>query len=145
MGLQAAGFAFCQSLGYCAWRDWVFLTRSFWVRIQRVTLMGHMTPGKRLSHSHLGHLHGSEVGTKETVWEGEPNMHPKILRLFGVRIIFRILFLGNSGHRTVYENQVEVTLLKETFTFVKEISSCKGISPLDQEEKDDKISRNSHQ
>ena len=53
--------------------------------------------------------------------EGEKNLHPKIC-FFGLRIILGWLFSRKTRHWRSSENQVEVTLLKEIPTYIKEIS-----------------------
>lgn len=52
--------------------------------------------------------------------------HPKI-RLFDIDYF--------DGHRRSSENRVEVLLLQEKFTFLKEISTCKDV-PLSVQEDD---------
>ena len=41
---------------------------------------------------------------------------------------FELIILRNSRHRRSSENRVEITILYEKFIFIKEISTCKGVS-----------------
>lgn len=59
--------------------------------------------------------------------------------LFGIMIILSWLFLRNSRHRRNSQNRVQVTLLYETLTCIREISIC-SIFP-HQEEGDNEISK----
>ena len=61
--------------------------------------------------------------------EGERNLHPKIC-FFGLRIILGWLFLRKTRHWRSSKNQVEVTLLKEISTCIKEISMFSRVPPL---------------
>lgn len=61
------------------------------------------------------------------ILKGSRICHPQTC-LFGIRIILGWLLLINTRHRRISENQIEVTLLKQTFTSLRDISICK-VSP----------------
>ena len=70
--------------------------------------------------------------------------HHKIC-LFGISIILGWLLLKTAGRKETREVEFTYPLL-ETFTFVKEISVCKGVSlSVPGRSGDDLISRNSYQ
>ena len=48
--------------------------------------------------------------------------------LFNILIVSSWLFSNKQQTQRNSENQVGVTLLKEIFIFVREISNCKGVS-----------------
>lgn len=59
-------------------------------------------------------------------WKGT-EFAPQYMSLWH-RIILGWLFLRNRRRMRISKIWVEVTLLKETFTFIREISICKGVS-----------------
>lgn len=76
--------------------------------------------------------------------EREQNMSTQNIPLW-YKNDLELIILRNSRHKGISENQVEITLLKETFMFIRKISICKDTSLSDPGRvEDEEISRNSY-
>lgn len=59
--------------------------------------------------------------------KGKRFCHPQTF-LLGISFTLSSLFLRKNRHKRSSKNQVEVTILYETFTFLREITICTGVS-----------------